>query len=122
MSWLSIEMNGNQTYFSPGQKIEGSARWHLEKAPENLEVRLLWFTQGKGTQDVGLVESIPVDRPLEEGSFSFSFKLPDGPYSFSGKLISLLWAVEVVTKPSDEAQRADIVVAPNGREIVLPST
>jgi len=49
----------------------------------------------------------------------FRFRLPEGPYSFSGKLISLLWAIEVVASPGDMAGRAGIVVSPSGREVVI---
>jgi hypothetical protein len=45
--------------------------------------------------------------------------LPEGPYSFSGKLISLIWALELACSPGSETVRREITVSPTGHEIVL---
>jgi hypothetical protein len=44
------------------------------------------------------------------------FQLPLGPYSFSGQLVSLLWAVEVVAVAEDLAGHAELVLGPGGCE------
>ena len=49
------------------------------------------------------------------------FVLPPAPYSFSGKLISLIWAVEVVAEGIKEASRLEFTLSPDGREITLSS-
>jgi hypothetical protein len=82
-----------------------------------VELRLIWYTEGKGDQDIGVVESEPFATPAAEDRRGFSFRLPDGPYSFSGKLISLVWALEVVAEPGSRAQRLRLVVSPSKREI-----
>lgn len=46
-------------------------------------------------------------------------RLPADPYSFSGTLISLVWALEVVAEPGGAAGRIDVVVSPTGNEIRL---
>ena len=56
------------------------------------------------------------------GNRPFRFQLPDAPYSFSGKLISLIWAIEAVAEGIKEAARYEFVLAPEGREIELGST
>jgi hypothetical protein len=121
VSWLQIEMCDGVTAFHPGDEIEGTVRWRLDPAPQRLEVRLFWYTRGKGDQDVGVVETLPFDNPGIEERRSFRFRLPAGPYSFSGKLISLLWAIEAVAEPGSASERCEITVSPTGREIVLPS-
>ena len=50
----------------------------------------------------------------------FSFQAPNGPYSFSGTPIALIWAIEFVAKTGSEFERIEITIAPEGREIVLP--
>ena len=60
------------------------------------------------TRDVGIVDTLRIDRPDASGHHDFGFRLPEGPYSFSGKLITLAWAVEVVALPDGETERLDI--------------
>ena len=103
--------------FRPGDTVEVSFEWSLASTPESVEARLIWFTRGIGTQDVGLIEAQPA-TPGARGDQRFRFKLPPAPYSFSGRLVSLVWAVELIA--DDLAERWEFVMAPDGREIVLP--
>ena len=45
--------------------------------------------------------------------------LPAGPYSFSGRLISLIWALELVAEPGNHVARVEITLGPDGQEVVL---
>lgn len=125
MSWIRIEPRDGATAFRPGDEVKGTVRWRLDHPPRSLELRLFWYTQGKGDQDMGVIASQPLDEPgldvPAEGSRSFRFRLPAGPYSFSGGLISLLWALEAVaeTVGHTQAERREIVVSPTGREILI---
>jgi hypothetical protein len=121
VSWLQVEMRDGVTAYRPGDEVAGTARWRLDLPPRAVEVRLFWYTQGKGDQDVGVVDVLKIDGAGIEDSRPFQLRLPAGPYSFSGKLISLLWAIEVVADPGG-AGRCEIVVSPTGREILLPET
>ena len=119
MQELNIEITDNRKSFKPGETIAGTVRWNVQGNPEAIEASLFWRTQGKGTQDVGVVETARFDSPGSLGQKEFSFKLPAGPYSFSGRLISLIWAVEATALPSDETARSEITVSPTGQEVVL---
>lgn len=119
MNALDVKIAGGQTTFRPGEEVRGVASWSLAAPPEKVELRLFWHTQGKGDQDVAIVETIPFDAPGQKDRREFALRLPDGPYSFSGKLISLLWSIEVVAEPGDLAGRVEIVVSPTGREVVI---
>lgn len=119
MSQLNIAIREQRTAFQPGEEISGAVEWKLDKAPEALELRLFWFTRGKGTEDASVVDTLHFDHPMQEGARSFRFKLPGTPYSFSGKLISLIWALELVADPSKEMVRLEIVIAPGRKEIEL---
>jgi hypothetical protein len=114
---LSISPADNRTDRRPGETVEFSALWALQKKPSAVEARLFWFTRGKGTEDVGIVARLQVPAPEAAGEYRFRFTLPDSPYSFSGRLISLLWAVELLA--GDEVARCEFTLAPDGREIVL---
>lgn len=116
---MKIEIRDDRRQFRPGDQLEGSAKWLLSLPPESVELRLFWYTRGKGTQDAEVVETVRFDPPHQEDSRTFSLKLPQAPYSFSGKLISLVWALELLAKPNDETERVEIVVSPAGDEILL---
>jgi len=119
MDTLNIALHEDKTAFAPGQTVEGTIRWSLQTNPEHLEFSLFWYTAGKGTRDVGVVETARFDNPGACGSKEFAFPLPDGPYSFSGKLISLIWALELTCRPGSETARREITLSPTGREIIL---
>lgn len=118
-SRMELALGDGRNAAVPGEELEGTATWRLAEAPERLEVRLFWYTVGKGTQDVGLVDTWPIEPPTPEGEQAFHFRLPAGPYSFSGKLISLVWALELVAEPAGESTRVEIVVAPDAIEVLL---
>ncbi len=124
MSRFDLVLRGAKTAFLPGETVEGAVSFNLDAPTEAIEVRLVWFTMGKGTQDVSVVDSSRLEAPGGGGELPFSFTLPTAPHSFSGKLISLIWAVEALVLPtklgSDNA-RIEFVMAPEGREIELPT-
>jgi len=116
MNTMTLHLNRKE--FRPKDTIEGRVSWQLDKTPKDLQVRLFWHTRGRGTEDLKIVEQYAIPPGLQ-GEQGFSFTLSPGPYSFSGKLISLIWAVEFVTNPSDDCAREDIILSPSGQEIAL---
>ncbi len=119
MDKLNIVLKNDQPAFAPRGIMDGTVQWNLDGNPQYLELSLFWYTSGKGTRDVGVVETRRFDEPGACGSKGFSFTLPEGPYSFSGKLISLIWAIELTGSPGSETIRREITVSPSGQEIVL---
>lgn len=119
MGWLKIETSEDAKRFLPGEAINGTVSWHTDKHMKSLELRLFWYTQGKGDQDVGIVDSVTFHEPGIDGKLPFSLQLPIEPYSFSGRLITLTWALELLTHPSDEVEKLDIVMSPTKKEIIL---
>jgi len=119
MSILKIELYDDQTAFQPGEEVQGKASWTAEQDPQRIELRLFWFTKGKGTVDAGVVETLRFDQPMVSETRSFRFLLPAAPYSFSGSLISLVWGLELIAYPSKEMVRREIEVGPARREVKL---
>lgn len=117
---LEIALDEDSRRFHPGEEIRGTVSWELDKLPRKIEVRLFWYTRGKADQDVGVVETLPIEPQYASGRQAFRFRLPDSYYSFSGKHISLIWAIELVVFPGARAERVELVVGPNAAEIVLP--
>jgi hypothetical protein len=119
MSQLKLATRDNQTVFRPGEEIQGAAGWQLDPPPKSVEVRLFWYTRGKGTEDAAIAQTVRFDHPKPEEARPFQFTVPEAPYSFSGKLISLIWALELVAEPGRESTRLELVVSPSGKEIQL---
>ena len=118
MSDLEIRTRDDKTNYVPGEELAGEVSWRTDAAPREAELRLFWHTAGKGTQDVEVIETISFDSPARSDRRPFRFTLPESPYSFSGKLVSLIWALELVLA-SGETERLDIVISPTRNEIAL---
>jgi|GEM_PF-6761494 len=54
------------------------------------------------------------------GSDSFSFPLPGSPYSVSGSLIKLTWALELVAEPTGQLALQEFTLSPGKQELLLP--
>lgn len=121
MGWIQIETEGGANAFLPGETIQGTVSWQLDPPLTNVELRLIWYTEGKGDQDLQIVETAEFHTPGVVDRRVFTVRVPQGPYSFSGKLISLLWALEVVAQPNDRAGRLPITVSPTRQELLLQS-
>jgi hypothetical protein len=117
MSLLTIDIQDMNTAYKPGQTIRGQVQWQLAEKPKNAILRLLWYTAGKGTEDVGVVRMAAFDNPAATDTRRFEFTLPTGPCSFSGQLISLIWTLEL--EVDKECMRQDITLSPDGQEIKL---
>lgn len=121
MDKLRIIVQGDKTAFAPRETIRGAIEWNLDAEPRRLDLSLFWYTAGKGTRDIGMVHNVWFDHPGAHGSKEFSFELPEGPFSFSGRLISVIWAIELTCSPGSETTRREITISPTGREILLGS-
>src|SRR6478735_8654406 len=101
MQALEIELPDGRTAYSPGETLSGNAIWRLQEKPKEVMLQLVWQTQGKGSTDMDIVETIPFANPQASESRPFSIQLPDAPYTFSGQLISLIWNLELNVQPGD---------------------
>jgi hypothetical protein len=121
MATMSINLRDSRESFVPGEvmAIEGEATWQFDKTPEKVFLRLFWFTRGKGTEDIEVVSETAFDHPMGHETRSFKIPLPQSPYSFSGKLVSLIWSLELVTSDNDTAITKEITISPFGYEIDL---
>ncbi len=119
MSRLWIEIDGRRTTFAPGTLVSGSAHWELETPPESVELSLFWYTEGKGDRDVGEAARATFNAPAQGDQRPFALSLPTTPISFSGQLISVVWALELVAEPGEQTVRLEILVSPSGEEVHL---
>ena len=119
MSELRIELAGERTAYRAGEPLSGRVAWRVDGEPTSAELRLFWYTSGKGTQDVGVVDTTTFATPRMDDHRDFTLPLPREPYSFSGTLISLIWAIELIVEPGGHVERQEIVLSATGEEVVL---
>jgi hypothetical protein len=119
MNGLRIQLAGERLAFNPGEELAGSVNWSGEQGPRSLELRLFWFTRGKGIEDVGLIENLNFEQPLPQETRSFRLKLPQAPYSCLGTLVSVIWALELIAYPSKAVTRQEIMVGPGRKAVKL---
>ncbi len=116
---LNLKLNKNSNEYVAGEVIRGTAAWEaLPEKTNKLSVRLIWYTQGRGDRDVELLESLDFEITSgmhRTGEQNFDFVAPARPYSFSGKLIELTWAVELIVYPTRDSVVEKLVIGPNGK-------
>lgn len=116
---LEIALAGGTNAFLPGEVLQGTMRWRLDTAPAWVELRLFWYTEGKGTQDIGAGAVERVVQPGAHGEHPFALRAPELPPSCSGRLVSVRWALELVTSADDPVARAEVIIGPDRQEILL---
>lgn len=120
MSKLRLSLEDDRAAFEPGAGLRVTAEWELERPPPALELELGWHTEGKGTQDAELAAVMRLDDPGARGRHRFELRLPEAPWSFSGRLVSLVWTLELQAGPRGPRASRALVIAPGAREIELP--
>ncbi|HEV8377288.1 MAG TPA: hypothetical protein VGP99_00440 [Tepidisphaeraceae bacterium] len=116
---IQIQIDEDRTSFRPGESINGNVSWSLPLAPTQISLELFWTTRGKGKVDSEVVQSVQIKRPVASGNERFELKIPNGPYSFSGKLVSVLWGLRLIIHPSQEQAQVNLTISPTGQEINL---
>lgn len=115
---INIEVDHQHTKFTPGDTISGKITWEAPVEVSEVALRIFWFTSGRGTQEVSLV--VTQQWPATQGHAHFSMVLPHEPYSFTGTLIALKWALEAVFLPTEESSTPyEFDLTPNGEPITL---
>lgn len=93
---------GQTRVFHPSDTISGI----IEINPSRnincraIVIRIGWHTEGRGTRNEGYLYNNRIDHngQLNIGDTiveEFDFVIPPEPWSYSGQLISIVWAVEV---------------------------
>ena len=109
---LTLKTRNGQTRIEPGQTIEGRAGWKRDRAPSTAVVRLFWYTAGQGKRDVYIAEEERLRSRHASHEEGFVFEVPRWPCSFTGGLISLRWALELVVDGGEEVERIELQVTP----------
>lgn len=117
-SFATIDLENVSASFRPYAEVRGTVSWQLEKLRDTVELRLFWHTSGQAIAEAGIVETKPFDSGAI-GRETFAFTLPGAPYSVSGTLISIHWALELVYASAGQLALREITVSPDGKPISL---
>jgi hypothetical protein len=96
-----IRFDGDGRTYYPGETLAGEFFFRdLPDIPgKTLEVSVVWFTEGKGDEDMAVHEFWRTD--LEEHPLDlsrpqcFSTALPASPLSYEGRIVKIRWCVRV---------------------------
>ena len=116
---ITITLGRPDAAYVPDEPITGEVTWDLVQVPERIAVQVLWETSGKGTRDYGVAHERVWEMPSTSGRESFDFPGLEGPYSFSGKLITVSWVVEVTAEPKAGSAKQAFTLSPTGQEVRL---
>ncbi len=103
----------------PFETVSGRVTWQLESIPHDLELRLFWYTRGRGMTDSEPVAKLKLD-PAAAGARDFDFELPAGPWSVNGTLVAIVWGIELVDGENGGLGWEEFTVSPDRRERTLP--
>lgn len=116
---MTIRVELARAQWRPGESLECTVSWEFVGTQKSVEVSLGWETQGKGTRDSDVAETVRFDNPARSDRKTFRIPVPEEPYSFSGKLVSLVWSVEALADPGGESHSVKLTISPTGSEILL---
>lgn len=116
-----IQVRTERDAYTPGETISGSITWDSGETDSRIELRLIWYTSGKGTTDYKICDSAIYEDLSGSGQAEFAFQAPVYPNSYSGTLISIQWALEAIRFPDRYSTRVDLTIGPDAREIVAGS-
>lgn len=119
---IKIELLNEDASYLSGDEVRGTLQWDFRpETREILRLEMRWKTQGKGYEDAEIVKTETIYKPSPYGSHDFAFRLPEGPYSFSGELISVVWMIEAFTETAGDKDECEFIVSPTRKEIILPA-
>jgi hypothetical protein len=99
---ILIRLDGGNRIYRPGESLSGEYRLEsVEGDPiRAVEVSVLWYSEGKGEQDLAIHEFWR--RDTESGDWidprrpeRFSTTLPPSPLSYEGQILQVRWCVRV---------------------------
>ncbi len=104
---IRIRFDGNGRTYGPGEILSGE--YWLDSMPDDgvrtIEVSVLWYTEGKGDEDLGVHDfrrvaieengDGRVPRPGLDCPGRFSTTLPNSPLTYCGVILRVRWCVRV---------------------------
>lgn len=97
---VSVKLDRGSSVYLPGEELVGHCSWDSNgpAAANAMELSVLWHTEGKGTEDLGVIffekwTQEDGELPLPRRPRRFAVRLPAQPLSYDGVLVKILWCV-----------------------------
>ncbi len=99
---IIIRLDENDRVYLPGATLSGEYRVEAVEGPSlhAVEVSVLWYSEGKGDEDMAVHEFWRKDA--ESGELGdprrphrFSTTLPQSPLSYGGQIVKIRWCIRV---------------------------
>ena len=120
MDKISIKLKDGKISYHPGEKILGELEWDLTQEVQDIAINIFWYSEGIGEQDSEIAETEIIKSPIKSDKQSFEMELPMAPYTYSGNITSLKWAIEATTLEDKVKDIKEFSMTPGNKEIVLP--
>ena len=99
---IIIRLDENGRTYSPGATLSGEYRIEAveRQSLQAIEVSVLWYSEGKGDEDLAVHEFWRKDADSGElgdprRPDRFSTTLPQSPLSYDGQIVKIRWCVRV---------------------------
>ena len=111
-----INASLEQTEIIAGETLSGTLIWQASDSSNtpqnNVSVSIRWYTEGRGTTNHETVQELLLDPDRlissQRSPLSFSFQIPhDGPITYNGSLICVIWELEVSIQMPGLLRRKD---------------
>jgi hypothetical protein len=92
---IGLDFAGHSDHYHCGETL--TARYHIEHLDASdvtaVELSVLWHTEGKGDEDIGVHLFRRLSGPEHGKSGAFSTVLPKSPLSYEGVIVKVRWCV-----------------------------
>jgi hypothetical protein len=124
---IVVELDRPQAVYCPGETL--SFQWRVNRVPseqvDRLEVSVLWFTEGKGDEDISVHSfwEIPAEQlreSLDAEPPSLATELPASPFSYEGRLLRIRWCIRLrlfLTNGEDIVMQQPFYLGPLTNEV-----
>jgi hypothetical protein len=93
-----IKLDRDDARYRPGEAVSGAVEWSFPAVPNGAALCVRWRAEGKGSPDAGSPIAVQFEDARAIDGRAFRVVLPSMPYSFSGKVLSIVWRVELVVR------------------------
>jgi hypothetical protein len=116
---IRIELEAQEVCFKPNGELVGTVIWEFPIVPKEVTLTLEWSTYGKGDCDSDICIEQTWEPTMANGKEPFRWRLPRGPVSLDGQLISLEWTLNACVKKPNEEFELPIVISHLPHRIAL---
>lgn len=101
---IEILLEAKQKRLQPGETLRGGWRLNAANAMavKSADLSVLWFTEGKGDSDEGVIfHQVSIENSeLDAGrAFPFEVRMPPAPWTYDGRIVKIRWAARVYITP-----------------------